>query len=272
MSSTSTMDAPVTGPIQALRRHWPAYLFEGAGLAVFMLGAGAFTTLFEHPDSPVRRAIESGFVRHVLTGVCMTAVTAAILLPPWAKRSGGHINPAVTWAFWRMGRIGGWDAVFYTAAQFLGAMIAPVVLLLLLGSAFAHPDVKYAASMPGPLGPWAAWIAEFAITFGLMLAILLCLGSKRLERWAGLVAAVLVGLYIAFESPLSGMSMNPARTFGSALTADRWDGIWIYFTAPPLAALAAAAVFHRFGRKLMPDSQEGPHYPVRDPETGEPAS
>jgi hypothetical protein len=58
-----------------------------------------------------------------------------------------------------------------------------------------------------------------------------------------------VGLYIAFESPLSGMSMNPARTFGSALTAGRWDGIWIYFTAPPLAALAAAAAV----RALRPD-------------------
>lgn len=262
----------VAGPAQALRRHWPEYLFEAGGLMAFMLGAGAFTTLFEHPGSPVRQAVESGFLRHALTGLCMTAVTAAILLPPWAKRSGGHINPAVTWTFWQMGRIGGWDAVFYTVAQFTGAVIAPVLLVLVLGDAFAHPDVKYAASMPGPLGPWAAWAGEFAITFVLMWAILLCVGSKRLEPWTGLVAALLVGLYIAFESPLSGMSMNPARTFGSALTAGRWDGIWIYFTAPPLAALAAAELFERFGRTLMPDHQGGPRYPVRDPDTGEPAS
>jgi aquaporin Z len=109
------------------------------------------------------------------------------------------------------------------------------------------------------------------ISFVLMLTILLCLSSKRLEHWTGPAAGVLIGLYIAFESPLSGMSMNPARTFGSALTAGRWEGIWIYFTAPPLAALMAAQVFNRFGRGLMPDHQEGPHYPVRDPETGEPA-
>jgi len=271
-----TVTAPgmtrVAGPAQALRLHWPDYLFEGGGLLAFMLGAGAFTTLFEHPGSPVHQAMGSDFSRHALTGLCMTGVTAAILLPPWAKRSGGHINPAVTWAFWRMGRIGGWDAVFYTVAQFTGAVIAPVILLLVLGSAFAHPEVKYATSMPGPLGPWVAFAGEFAITFVLMLAILLCVGSKRLERWTGLVAAVLVGLYIAFESPLSGMSMNPARTFGSALTAGRWDGIWIYFTAPPLAALAAAALFERFGRTFIPDPHDPPHYPVRDPDTGEPAS
>jgi len=142
--------------------------------------------------------------------------------------------------------------------------------VLVLGSAFAHPDVKYAASMPGPLGPWAAFAGEFAITFVLMVAILLCLSSKRLEHWTGAVAAVLVGVYIAFESPLSGMSMNPARTFGSDLTAGRWDGIWVYFTAPPLAALLAAKLFTRFGSGLMPDYQEGPHYPVRDPVTGKP--
>lgn len=258
--------------LDSLKRHWSAYLFEAVGLMMFMLGAGLSTTLFEHPDSPVRQAIGSGLLRHVLTGACMAAVTAAILVPHWATRSGGHINPALTWSFWSLGRIGGWDALFYTAAQFIGAVIAPVLLVLLLGDAFAHPDVKHATSMPGPLGPWAAWLGEFAITFLLMLTVLLCLGSKRLERWAGLAAAVLIGLYIAFESPLSGMSMNPARTFGSALIAGRWDGIWIYFTAPPLAALAAAALFSRFGRNLMADAQDGPHHPVHDPDKGKPAS
>ena len=270
------MGAPVAvlsawGPLSSLRRHWRDYLFEAVGLATFMLGAGVATTFFEHPGSPARQAIDSQLARHALTGLFMALVTAAILTPGWARRSGGHINPAVTWTFWRLGRIGGWDAVFYTAAQFLGAVIAPALLLLVLGGAFAHPDVKYAASMPGPLGPWAAFAGEFVISFVLMLTILLCLSSKRLEHWTGPAAGVLIGLYIAFESPLSGMSMNPARTFGSALTAGRWEGVWIYFTAPPLAALMAAQVFNRFGRGLMPDHQEGPHYPVRDPETGEPA-
>ena len=258
-------------PLTCLRRHWRDYLFEGVGLGVFMLGAGLSTTLFEHPGSPARQMVESDLARRVLTGLVMTLVTAAILTPPWARRSGAHINPAVTWTFWRLGRISGRNAVFYTAAQFLGAMLAPVLLVIALGSAFAHPDVKYAVSMPGPQGPWAAFAGEFAITFVLMSAMLVCLSFKRLERWTGLVAAILVGLYIAFESPLSGMSMNPARTFGSALTAGRWDGIWIYFSAPPLAALLAGEVFVRFGRRLVRGDQEGPHYPVCSVGTGEPA-
>ena len=268
---TALAGATPHGPARLLRALWPAYLFEAVGLLLFMVGAGVSTTLVEHPASPIRRAVESDLARHALTGAVMAVVTAAILIPPWAKRSGGHINPAVTWAFWRLGRIGGRDATFYTAAQFTGAVIAPVLLLQALGPAFAHPDVKHATSMPGPLGPGAAWAGEFAITFALMLTILLFVSSKRLERWAGLAAAVLVGLYIAFESPLSGMSMNPARTFGSALTAGRWDGIWIYFTAPPIAALAAAELFSRFGRLLMPDHKDGPHYPAAT-DTGEPAS
>jgi len=67
--------------------------------------------------------------------------------------------------------------------------------------------------------------------------------SKRLAGFTGIFAGILVATYITVEAPLSGMSMNPARTFGSALPAHMWKDSWIYFSAPPLGTLAAAEAY-----------------------------
>jgi aquaporin Z len=267
--------------IGALRSNWPNYLAEAAGLMAFMIGAGAFTTLFEYPGSPVRQAIDSKLLRHLALGLLMGFVTAGIVYSPWAQKSGGHINPAVTWAFYRQSKIDGWDAVFYTVFQFGGAMLAPALLLWAIGAPFAHPEVKFATTQPGPSGAGVAFLAEFAISFLLMLALLLALNSERWEKKAGLFAALLIALYIGLESPLSGMSLNPARSFGSALTAGQWNGLWLYFVAPMLSMLLAVEVFRwmrrngwvsrgeeqatAIARPLVSDFKDGPHYPVKQP-------
>jgi aquaporin Z len=76
-----------------------------------------------------------------------------------------------------------------------------------------------------------------------MSAILFAAGRESLVPYTHYFAAILVGVYIAFESPISGMSTNPARTFGPALYGSYWRTLWIYFTAPPLGMVAAAEVF-----------------------------
>jgi aquaporin Z len=98
-------------------------------------------------------------------------------------------------------------------------------------------------TVPGDAGNLVAFLAETAITFGLMLTVLFVSNTPRLERYTGLFAGFLVALYITLEAPLSGMSMNPARTWASAWVADRWTAIWIYFTAPLLGMLAAAQTY-----------------------------
>jgi len=90
-----------------------------------------------------------------------------------------------------------------------------------------------------------AFLAEVAITFVLMLTVLFVSNAPRLASYTGLFVGGLVFLYISFEAPLSGMSMNPARTFASALGAGQWTALWIYFTAPPLGMLAAAEAYVR---------------------------
>ena len=228
--------------LDALRRHWPEYLIEAAGLGAFMVSACAFATLLQHPASPVRQALPDAFVRRALMGLAMGWTAIAIIYSPWGKQSGAHINPAVTLAFYRLGRVPATDAAFYTLAQFVGGVAGVVLSAAVLGSALAHPAIGYAATVPGKWGPLPALGAEIVISFFLMLTVLV-VSNSRSARWTGLCAGALVALYIAFEDPISGMSMNPARTFGSALPGRVWTAIWIYFMGPILGMLLAAQAF-----------------------------
>jgi aquaporin Z len=90
-----------------------------------------------------------------------------------------------------------------------------------------------------------AFVAELAISFPLMSAILFTSNHEVLAPYTHYFAAIMIAAYIAFESPLSGMSTNPARTFGPAVYANYWHALWIYFIAPPMGMLAAAEMFLR---------------------------
>jgi aquaporin Z len=229
---------------EALRRHWPEYLIEAAGLGVFMISACLFATLLEHPGSPVRQAVSDPLLRRLLMGLAMGATAVAIIYSPWGKQSGAHINPAVTLSFFRLGKVRPWDAVFYVAAQFVGALLGVVLAAVLLRGALADPSVGYVVTRPGTGGVWLAFVAEAVISFLLMLVILIVSNQPdRIARLTGLCAGVLVAAYITLEAPLSGMSMNPARSMGSALPARVFTDLWIYFTAPPLGMLLAAQAY-----------------------------
>ena len=231
--------------LESVRHHWPEYLMEAAGLGLFMVSACVFTVLLWHPASPIRHAIPDPFVRRILTGVAMGLTLIAIVYSPWGKQSGAHLNPVVTLTFCRLGKIEPWDASFYALFQFVGGFTGVVVAALLLRRVIAHPDVNYAATLPGPRGVWAAFLAELLITFLLMSMILNVTNSRHLGRFTGIFAGFLVATFITFESPLSGMSMNPARTLGSAFPSHHWATLWVYFTAPVIGMLLAAEIFVR---------------------------
>jgi aquaporin Z len=105
--------------------------------------------------------------------------------------------------------------------------------------------------VPGPGGPWVVFVAEAIISFVLIIVVLFLSNRPELARWTGIVAGLCVAMFITFESPFSGMSMNPARTVGSALLPGLWKSVWIYFTAPPIGMLLGAAFYTlRKGRVL----------------------
>jgi aquaporin Z len=251
-SSSNTRERPRVEPpagqsklsaADSLRLHWPEYLMEAGEAGLYLFSACAVATLLWHPASPVERYLPSDAVRRILMGLAMGATILAIVLSPWGKQSGAHFNPALTLTFYRLDKVALWDAVFYCAAQLTGAVAGVAFASLLLQGAPAHKAVRYAATIPGIYGDSIAFVAELAISFLLMSAILFTSNHEVLAPYTHYFAAILAATYIAFESPLSGMSTNPARTFGPALFAGYWHGLWIYFVAPPLGMLAAAEVF-----------------------------
>jgi aquaporin Z len=231
-----------SGPA-VLRQHWPEYLIEAAGLGLFMVSACLFATLLEHPSSPVRQTVMAAMLRRIPMGVAMGLTAVAIVYSRWGQRSGAHLNPALTLTFWRLGKVRPWDAAFYVAAQFVGAILGVGVAAAALGPRLAHPAVHYAATVPGAGGVAVAFAAELLMTFVLMTMILTVTNRPGLNRFTGLFAGMLVASYIVLEAPLSGMSLNPARTVGSAIHAHVWTALWVYFTAPLLGMLAAAQLY-----------------------------
>lgn len=225
--------------------HWPEYLMEAGGLGLFMISACVFTTLLEHPASPVREWLGSPFLRRTIVGVAMGLTAIGLIYSPWGKQSGAHLNPSVTVTFLRLGKVARTDALFYVLAQLMGGVAGVFISSLLLSRWISHPAVNYAVTVPGAAGTTVAFAAEFAISFLLMTVILFVSNSKTIPAFTGAIAGVLVATYIILESPLSGTSMNPARTLGSAVSSHVWKAWWIYFTAPPLGMLAAGELYLR---------------------------
>ncbi|MEM7770751.1 MAG: aquaporin [Cyanobacteria bacterium P01_A01_bin.37] len=230
---------------KALQTHWPEYLMEAWGLGMFMVSAGLFATLFYAPQSPVSQGLSNDFLKGALMGLAMGVTAIAIIYSGWGKRSGAHINPAVTLTFFRLKKIAGWDALFYALAQFIGGLLGVVLVAILLRGLFTEPPVNYVVTVPGQWGIAIAFVAEFLLSFGLMTMVLATSNTNRLSNYTGMFAGMMVALYIAFEAPISGMSINPARTFASAFPSQVWTAFWIYYFAPPLAMLSAAELYKR---------------------------
>jgi aquaporin Z len=225
--------------------HWREYLAEAAALGLFMISASLFATLLEHYRSPLQSLVPDPFTRRALMGLAMGLTATAIIYSPIGARSGAHMNPSVTLAFARLGRVARADALIYIVAQFAGGLIGMLVAHGILGELLAEPAVEFVATRPGSAGELGAAAGEVAISFVVMSVLLRVAAHPRTMRWTGAVAGALVMLNITFEAPLSGMSMNPARSLAPALLAGQYNGLWIYFVAPPLAMVAAAELFRR---------------------------
>lgn len=234
--------------MRRLSWHWTEYGIEALSLGLFMLSAAAFATLLRHPSSPLAQAVDAwtpAALQRAPMGVAMGLTAAAIIYSPLGRRSGAHMNPAVTLTFLRLGRIAAHDAAAYAAAQFAGAAIGIAAATWLLRGLPAHPAINYVATVPGAAGASAAFVAEAVISFGMMLTVLATSNDRRLARFTGVFAGALIAIYITLEDPFSGMSMNPARTLAPALLAHAARWLWIYFVAPPLGMLLAAELFVR---------------------------
>jgi aquaporin Z len=181
--------------------------------------------------------------RRMLMGAAMGLTAMGLIYSPIGARSGAHINPSTTLTFFRLGRVHGADAAAYAVSQFAGGLAGISLAALLLSRWIG--DVHYVATLPGLGGHGPAFLAEVVITFVLMSVVLRVSNHPRWSRWTGVAVGLMVATYITIEDPISGMSMNPARSFGPALFEGSMDSYWIYLLAPPLGMLAAAEVYVR---------------------------
>ena len=254
----------VTHLAQALRRNWGHYLVEAAGIMAFLTVSSLAAVVFYHPDSAVARACgPAAWVQRMGVAASLALLITAMANSPWGKRSGAHFNPAVTLGFWRLGYIATADALWYVLAQFSGACLAGVALCWLLKPWFSHPTIHYNTTVPieGTHGWALALGAEVLISAALMLVLLWALHSPTRKPWAGALAGLTLALFVVVEAPLSGMSLNPARTLGTAVAAGEGPGLWLYFLGPLGGMWATTALYHRYRRRQPPGDLIPPHFP-----------
>lgn len=232
----------------ALQKNWKVYLIEAWALGMFMISAVLFTILIEAPDLPIRTAIDSALFRRFLIGVAMGLTAIALIYSNWGKRSGAHMNPAVTLTFLQLDRIHRHDAAWYILAQFIGGTFGILLFKWLVFKYISIPEVNYAVTIPGKSGVWTALVMETFISFGLFLTVLYLSNHKKLAPYTGFFVGGLLVLYITLEAPFSGMSMNPARTVASAFPAHVWTAWWLYFIGPILGMNLAGFMYRRWYR------------------------
>jgi aquaporin Z len=157
--------------------------------------------------------------------------------------SGAHFNPAVTTGFWLSGRFPRREVLPYAVAQLLGATAAGLLLRFLLGT-----DARAAVTVPSVLLP-SAVVLEMVLTFFLMLVIMAVATDHRVASpVAGLAVGLTVGCDAIMGGPLTGASMNPARTFGPAVATGVWTAHWVYWLGPLLGS-GLAVVTYSYLRK-----------------------
>ncbi|MDO7850229.1 MIP/aquaporin family protein [Hymenobacter convexus] len=247
----------------ALRQHWCHYLVEAGGIMAFLTASSLAAVVFHHPDSAVARALgPQEWVQRVGVGLVVGLLIAAMAYSPWGKRSGAHFNPAVTLGFWQLGHIDTADALWYWLAQFAGALLAGFGLFWALAPWFGHHLIRHNTTQPiEATHGWALALgAEMLISSVLMLGLLGALHSATGQKWAGALAGLLLAVFVVIESPLSGMSLNPARTLGTAVAAGEAPHLWLYFVGPLAAMWATAEAFRRYCQRHPPTTRP-PHYP-----------
>jgi aquaporin Z len=203
----------------------------GLSVVIFDLGHG----------SPLAQVLPNEAVRRFITGFLFGATGALITVSRLGKESGAHINPAVTLAFWLMGRMQARHAAGYVASQLAGALIGAVPLLA--WGAMGR-SVIYGATLPGPAyGATWALLGEVVTTFALIFGLFFFLRERSLRAFTPALFPPLYAIMVWLEAPISGTSTNPARSFGPAVVSGDWHGWWIYWLGPLIGTLLGVAVY-----------------------------
>ena len=233
---TSEADLPLA---ETLRRHWPEYAIEAGFLALFVLSAGVVSAWLQGPESSASELAIHRLVAGIVTGLALIAM----IYSPWGRRSGTHLNPAMTLAFARLGKIGRWDCLFYVIAQVAGGFVA--VSLLRRGALLPATVTPSLLSVSiGPSNEWAAFLTELVLSATAMLLVLFTSNHASWFRWTGLVYGLLVMLVVAGAAPLAGFGMNVSRLLAVDASRDTTALQWLHLL-PPLLGMQLGVEAYR---------------------------
>jgi aquaporin Z len=198
---------------------------------------GTYFLVLIGPGTTMVDAFTGGAVGHVGIALAFGFVVIAMIFA-LGHLSGAHINPAVTLAFWSVRRFPASEVVPYVAAQCAGGTLASLTLVGVLG-----PVGRIGATLPS-ISTGKALAVESLLSFGLMFVIMAVATDRRVpDGFAAIGVGLTVGFCALMGGPLTGASMNPARSFGPALVGGLWHGHWVYWVAPITGMLAAARAY-----------------------------
>ena len=194
---------------------------------------GTFALVFAGTGAIIINDVSRGAITH--GGIALTfGLVVLAMIYTVGDISGAHLNPAVTFGFWAARRFPGREVGPYILSQVVGALIGSGLLRLLF------PGSKLlGATLPGG-SELQSFVLELVLTFLLMLTILnVSTGAKEKGITAGIAVGAVIGLEAMFAGPVSGASMNPARSLAPALLSGHLEHLWLYLVAPTLGAAAA---------------------------------
>jgi aquaporin Z len=196
---------------------------------------GTFILVFAGTGAIVINDASAGTVSHV--GIALTfGLVVLAMIYAVGDVSGAHLNPAVTLGFFTARRFEARSVLPYIGSQCLGAILASLVLRLMFPA-----SATLGATLPVG-NAVQSFVLEAILTFILMFVILsVSTGPKEKGVMAGIAVGAVIALEALFAGPISGASMNPARSLAPAVVSLRLDSLWIYLTAPVLGALASVA-------------------------------
>lgn len=209
---------------------------------------GTFTLIFMGTGAVIVNQVSQGAVTHLGISGVFGAVVAALIYA-LGHISGAHLNPAVTLALWQGGFFRRHRVFPYILAQILGAIVASSLLLIIFG-----PVAKLGATLPLNDNWQQSFVLEIILTFILMLVIFgAAVDPRSHQSFAGLAIGLTVGLEAACMGPITGASMNPARSFGPALLSGIWQHQWLYWIAPIIGAQLAMRVYRLLSNTGLDD-------------------
>lgn len=199
---------------------------------------GTFSLVFAGTGAIIINDVSGGAVTHV--GVALTfGLVVLAMIYAVGDVSGAHLNPAVTFGFWRSKRLPTSALPLYLGSQLAGAMAASLLLRFMFRD---HPTLGATI----PVGPESrSFLLEVVLT-AILMFVILAVSTGPKEK--GLMAGIAVGAVIAFEAifagPISGASMNPMRSLAPAVVSGRFESLWVYLTAPLVGAAVGLICFH----------------------------